>query len=305
MDIRQLHYAVLLAEHAHFGRAAAAAHISQSALSQQIARLERRLATKLFDRATTPLTLTEAGDTFIPQAMEILGRVRALEREVSALARSLTGRLRLGIFGAGAGELTATLVSGFRRAAPEVTLEFVELTMANQITALEQEIVDVALLHLPFDAPHLEFVPLFTEPRYATLPHDHPLAERPAISLADLHGDEFVAHRSSVPRPWAQYWSCAGDDGRSGATSGISSLTEGLHAVAYGQLVDTAPASGTRFFRHPGVCFVRLLDATPATAAVAGRRNCANPNTRRFLTLARELARSSRDLITALEQPAP
>lgn len=301
MDIRQLHYAVILAEHGHFGRAAAAAHISQSALSQQIARLERRLGTSLFVRTTTPVRLTEAGEVFLPQAIEILSQVRALEHEVSALARSLTGRLRVGIFGAGAGELTATLISAFRRAAPEVVVDFVELTMANQLSAVEEEIVDVALLHLPFEAPHLEFVPLFTEPRYATLPHTHRLAERPAISLADLRGERFVPHRPSVPRPWAQYWSCAGDDGRAGATSGISSITEGLHAVAYGKFVDTAPASGIRFFRHPGVRFVKLLDATPATAAVVARRNCANPHTRRFLELARHVAQHGGQLVAAME----
>jgi len=301
MDIRQLHYAVVLAEYGHFGRAATAVHISQSALSQQIAKLERQLNTKLFDRSHTPISLTKAGETFLPRAITILEQVGALKKEVSSLARTLRGDLRIGIFGAGAGELTATLISGFRRTAPEVNLDFVELSMTDQISAVEQQQVDVALLHMPFHAPQVQFIHLFSQPRYATIAHTHPMAHKPAMTLADLANDHFVTHRSNVPRTWAQYWSCAADDGRYGDRFGISSVVEGLHEVAYGKRVDTAPASGARFFRHPGVRFVKLLDASPATAAVAVRRGATNPAVRCFVELAQELAPSGGGVVRDLD----
>lgn len=293
MEVRQLRYAVLLAESRHFGRAASRAFVTQSALSQQISKLERELGIQLFRRDRTPIEPTPAGEEFLEHAAAILTKIGALERDMSRISRRRTHVLRVGVFGAGLGELTPVLLDGFRRATPDVRLELAELTMTTQLSALEEGVVDVALLHLPFDAPGIEFVPLFEEPRYAALPYHHPLAEAPTVSLADLADEQFVAARHDVPERWRAYWGCAemfGDPDRSAGFE-MGSVTEGLNAVAYLDRVDTAPASGTRYYRHPGVRFVRLTDAKPATAAVARKRGNDDRAVLAFLQFARRLAR--------------
>ena len=99
MELRQLRYFVTLSEELHFGRAAAREHIVQSALSQQVQRLERELGVGLFERSTHHVSLTAAGAVFLVEARQILAHVdRSAE-----IARSATGAsptLRVGIIDA-------------------------------------------------------------------------------------------------------------------------------------------------------------------------------------------------------------
>ena len=72
MELRQLEYVVAVAEQMHFGRAAQTLSIGQPAVSQQVARLERELGVRLFDRSGRTLRLTAAGSRFIPEARAVL-----------------------------------------------------------------------------------------------------------------------------------------------------------------------------------------------------------------------------------------
>jgi DNA-binding transcriptional LysR family regulator len=99
MELRQLRYFVVLAEELHFGRAAAREHIVQSALSQQVQRLERELGVRLLERSTHHVALTAAGAAFLAEAQQILAHVD----RAAHVARSATGAspaLRVGIIDA-------------------------------------------------------------------------------------------------------------------------------------------------------------------------------------------------------------
>jgi DNA-binding transcriptional LysR family regulator len=96
MELRQLRYFVTLAEELHFGRAAAREHIVQSALSQQVQRLERELGVRLLERSTHHVSLTAAGTVFLVEARQILAHVD----RAAVIARTATGAsptLRVGI----------------------------------------------------------------------------------------------------------------------------------------------------------------------------------------------------------------
>src|SRR6204780_5571993 len=96
MEFRQLRYFVTLAEELHFGRAAEREHIVQSALSQQVQRLERELGTRLLERSTHHVALTAAGAVFLVEARQILAHV---ERAAEAARRTAGAGapLRVGI----------------------------------------------------------------------------------------------------------------------------------------------------------------------------------------------------------------
>jgi DNA-binding transcriptional LysR family regulator len=99
MELRQLRYFVTLAEELHFGRAAAREHIVQSALSQQVQRLERELGVRLLERSTHHVALTAAGAAFLAEARQILTHVdRATE--IARSATDASPALRVGIIDA-------------------------------------------------------------------------------------------------------------------------------------------------------------------------------------------------------------
>ena len=97
MEFRQLRYFATLAEELHFGRAAAREHIVQSALSQQISRLERELGVRLVERSTHHVRLAPAGEVFLAEARQILGHLdRAKKAARSATASSSVLRVAVG-----------------------------------------------------------------------------------------------------------------------------------------------------------------------------------------------------------------
>lgn len=292
MEVRQLRYAVLLAETLHFGRAAERAFISQPAFSQQIARLERELGTKLFDRSSNRVALTTAGRLLVERAERMLEQLEATEADIRDLSQGAAGVLRVGIFGEGAGELTPLILDSYMRALPHVKLTFEELSMTNQVQALVEEDVDVAILRPPIADPRLALHTLFTEPRVAVLPNGHPLTDAPSLSVVDLIDEPFVSAAAGVPDEWGAFWRCDHDRGTPGRISAnMRSIAEGLAAVAYLGAVDTFPAAAARHYPYPGVCYVPLTDATPATVAVAQRRHDHRQTVAAFCVNATTIAR--------------
>ena len=97
MDIYTMQYVISAAEHENFSMAAQDCGVTQSALSQQISRLERELGVRLFSRGPRGVRQTEAGEAFIASAREILQRTEALRAEMSLFAGLYRGTLNIGI----------------------------------------------------------------------------------------------------------------------------------------------------------------------------------------------------------------
>ena len=93
MELRQLRYFVTLAEELHFGRAAAREHIVQSALSQQLQRLERELGVLLLERTTHHVQLSAAGAVFLIDARQILAHVERAAAAAQRAARSTPSQI--------------------------------------------------------------------------------------------------------------------------------------------------------------------------------------------------------------------
>jgi DNA-binding transcriptional LysR family regulator len=306
MELRQLRYAVRLAETLHFGRAAQGEFITQSAFSQQIARLERECGTPLFERSSNRVSLTPAGELFIRHATRMLSELDAMRAEIQRIATGTAGTLRVGVFAEGAGELTPLLFDAFRAAYPAVDLHIVELSISTQVEMLAGGAVDVALLRPPIPDPRLELHVLFAEPRFAGLPAGHPLAAREDLSIKDLAGEPFVAASGSPP--WSGFWRCAGEGVPAGESrASVDSVAESLAAIGFLGAVDTFPASAARRFPHPGVAYVRLRDGGYAAVAVAHRRGDDRTLVSAFRELAERTTREHLDVVplAVLPQDAP
>jgi DNA-binding transcriptional LysR family regulator len=143
MELRQLRYFVALSEELHFGRAAAREHIVQSALSQQVQRLERELGVGLFERSTHHVSLTAAGVVFLVEARQILAHVgRSAEIARSATGASVT--LRVGIIDASYDSMPQILHE-VQACCPGLVIHQVEAGVPEQYQQLVDGRLDVGI----------------------------------------------------------------------------------------------------------------------------------------------------------------
>ncbi len=186
MNLRDLRYLVALAEHRHFGRAAAASFVSQPTLSTQIRKLEDELGVALIERAPRRVMLTPIGREVAERARRILSEVNELRETAQRSRDPEAGTVRLGIFPTLGPYLLPHVVSQVRERFPKLELLLVEEKTEVLLHQLREGRLDAAILAMPLhdDQLHVEF--LFEEPFLMAVPTGHPLAAREAISLGDL-----------------------------------------------------------------------------------------------------------------------
>ncbi|MEU0004354.1 LysR family transcriptional regulator [Streptomyces sp. NPDC006314] len=182
MELRQLSYFVAVAEELHFGRAADRLHIVQSAVSQQIQRLERELGAELFDRSPRRVRLTGAGERLLPEARAVLA---AAEKARAAVA--VPAGLRLGT-STGLGAHLDRVLAAFAERAPDVPVELFSLPAGERLARVAAGGLDAAFVRSAEPPPGVRVLPLWPDPLVAALPAGHPLATRDGIDLADLAG---------------------------------------------------------------------------------------------------------------------
>ena len=190
-DPRLLRAFVALAGELHFGRAAVRLHVTQPALSQQIARLERQLGVRLFDRTRTHVELTEAGAAALAAARTAVDAAAAVEDVARSHARGEAGELRLGL-SPGTHYVAQSLLAEFARRRPKVRVR----ASQDSSGALAEQVADGGLeLAIGFctePRPGVECEWLRDEPAVVAVAADHPLAKRTAVALADLAGETFA-----------------------------------------------------------------------------------------------------------------
>jgi DNA-binding transcriptional LysR family regulator len=190
MELRQLHYFLTVAEELHFGRAAERLHIVQSAVSQQIRRLERDLGTDLFDRTTRTVRLTEAGKLLLPHARQMLATAAKARTAIDELRAEHATTVRLGT-SVGLGARLEIILAEFARLSGNSTLELVTAETDERLRRVRSGELDATLLRGERPAPGLELLPLWEDPLMVALPARHDLAVRGVIDMADLAGLPF------------------------------------------------------------------------------------------------------------------
>jgi DNA-binding transcriptional LysR family regulator len=180
LSTRRLQIFVAVAEHGSFSAAATALTYTQSAVSQQMAQLEREAGTQLVARSSRGVTLTAAGEALLAHARELLALIDDAERDVKALAELKGGVLRMGAFASAWTTLIPRAAQAFTARYPGVTLELHEADALGDL--------DLALL----TAPAENATALFDDPYRVVVPAGHPLATRERVTLDELTGETWV-----------------------------------------------------------------------------------------------------------------
>jgi len=192
IDIKHLRYFAMLAETLHFGRAAQRLHLSQPALSRQIAALEGELGVVLFERGTRAVALSAAGRRFADDARALLAGLEQAARNAQAAAQGEQGALSVGFTMCAAYSVVPGLARTYGAAYPAVELQIRELFPADLLTQLGDGKIDAAITFPIERTAGIRVREIHREPLCAVLAADHRLAGAAAIELSGLAGDAFV-----------------------------------------------------------------------------------------------------------------
>jgi DNA-binding transcriptional LysR family regulator len=184
VELRQLRYFVTLAEELHFGRAAEREHIVQSALSQQVQRLERELGVRLLERSTHHVGLTTAGAVFLVEARQILARV-ALAAEVARSAVGAAATLRVGIIDSSYDSMPQILHEVQARY-PGLVIHQVEVGVPEQYQQLIDGRLDVGIGRAALAPPQVASLLFRQDPLGVLVPSGHRFAGLEGVPVADL-----------------------------------------------------------------------------------------------------------------------
>jgi DNA-binding transcriptional LysR family regulator len=187
LELRHLEALSAVATEGTFGRAADALGYTQSAVSQQIAGLERIVNAKVFDRpgGPRPVQLTPVGRMLLSHADEVLGRVSSLARDLAEFKAGVTGRIDVGVFQSVAVKVVPMVVGRLRQEAPRVDVRPIEgINDQHLIEMVSSRELDLAFGVGSILDPRLKVVHLSHDPFVAVVPVDHPGGD--TVSLTGL-----------------------------------------------------------------------------------------------------------------------
>ncbi|MER7759843.1 LysR family transcriptional regulator [Streptomyces sp. NPDC097619] len=205
IDVQRLRVLRAVAEHGSFNRAATALRLTPSAVSQQVAALERGLGTEVVVRSTRGITLTPAGRVMVGAAESVAAELEHARQQVERLSTRRT-QLTVAAFTSGGRLLLPGALARLTAAHPDTVIHIREGEPEDTLPLVRRGTVDLALAYhfdgplptgpLPVGpqpaGPRLEWTPLLEDPLHVVLPADHRLADRPALDLTELAAEPWV-----------------------------------------------------------------------------------------------------------------
>ncbi|MFE0178782.1 LysR family transcriptional regulator [Streptomyces sp. NPDC059002] len=194
MDLQQMRYVVAVAETAGFTRAAERCHVVQSALSHQVARLEKELGARLFERTSRRVRLTAAGEAFLPAARQALEAAERARAEVAAATGEIRGRLTVGSIPTVAAVDLPVVLRDYHLRYPQVRISLRAGSSERLIEQVRDGELDAAFLGLQpgFRPQGVRDHELAHGRHVAVVAPDHPLAGRREVGLGCLVDEAFV-----------------------------------------------------------------------------------------------------------------
>lgn len=257
MEFKQLRSFIEVVHRGGFTQAGKTLHISQSAVSKQVAQLEYSLGTPLLERTGSHIRLTAAGRVVLQRAEAMLRLQSELQSELDDMQQLTRGELRLGLPQLGGDTLFAELFAEYRRRYPNVTIQLLEGGTRSIEQAILNGELEVGGSLMPSD-PAFAWQAFCDEPLDALLPVDHPLAQQPQVRLEALADTPFLMYQRSFVLNDRLLQACQSlgftpkEAGRSGQADFLAAL------VAAGQGVVLLPSVVARGLVRPGVVRVPL-----------------------------------------------
>jgi DNA-binding transcriptional LysR family regulator len=265
LDLRLVWYFVAVAEHRHFGRAAAGLRIAQPSLSRQVRRLEQQLGARLLDRTPQGTRLTEAGEVFLPRARALLRS--AAQAAAAARAAAQPSRITIGYT---SGLTLTPALRKLRHQHPDAEVHTLHLPWDEPRAALLEHRADAVVTRLPLRTDGLHVTILYDEPRLLLIPRSHRLAGKESVTLDDI-ADEPMPRLPDAA--WNAYWRIDPRPDGTPAPDGplVNAVEDKLELIAAGQAVAIVSAGLRAGSLHPDLTTISLDDVDPSHVVLAIR----------------------------------
>lgn len=202
MDLKQLEYIVKIAEVNSITKAAEQLYITQSALNQQLLKLENELGTQLFHRSKNAFRLTEAGNVYVSYAKRILQLKHEAYGILNDMADNKTGHLRVGLTPERGLQMFVAVYPKFYKLYPKLTIEPLEISVKKQVSMIANGYLDLGFVTLfEREKEGYEYVHIKDEELFLAIPRSHPLASRaaaPGEPLTEIDLDYFKHERFAL-----------------------------------------------------------------------------------------------------------
>lgn len=292
MDIttQQLRCFVAVAENLHFGRAAAALHLSPSTLSENVAALEKRVGRPLLRRSPR-VALTAAGEELLPLAGRALSAMDDVHEWSTDARKQDTIRVGLMV----SSRRFRTVMAGATDVMSQVSWEIKHLGFDGSYRALADDVVDCAFVTEAGPVPaDVRAMPLWKEGCVVVMRDDHPLARRAGVRRADLSGETVIGGRTSDS---SSRWltTLLGDLGDVRVQSIAADFDEILELCGVGAGINIAGESAAGAYARPGLSFIPLLDLPDLVTHLCLSPNTSSAHVLEFARIVTDLARSVDD----------
>jgi DNA-binding transcriptional LysR family regulator len=265
LDLRKLRYFVAVAEHRHFGRAAARLYIAQPVLSRQVRALEQELGCTLLTRTSRSVELTDAGAQLLEEARGVFAAVDGALRRVHEVDRGVE---RL-VVAFAPGLHVSEVIRAYAAEHPEVDIDLLTLRWWEQDAPLRDGRADVGYLRRPFDDAGLWTEPVGAEARVAYMAASHPLAGRDVLRAADLDGLTLLDPQKRQ----------------------FATIEEKFEHVAASEVAALVPESVARTYSRPDLVAVPLADEPLSETCLVVPEDRREQRVLDFLDVAREVLR--------------
>ena len=200
MEIRVLRYFLMTAREENITRAAELLHITQPTLSRQLMQLEEELGTKLFERSSHSIRLTEDGMLLRRRAQELVQLADSVEKEFRHSKEEMSGTISIGSGETGSMQELAEIIRDFQEKYPLVQYDLYTATADEIKERLDKGLLDIGLLTEPVDIMKYSFIRMKRKEKWGILVRrDSKLAEKTSIGPSDLLDvPVFLAHRALV-----------------------------------------------------------------------------------------------------------
>ncbi|MDH1656047.1 transcriptional regulator CynR [Pseudomonas mosselii] len=192
MLARHIQYFLAVAQHHSFTRAAAALHVSQPALSQQVRQLEESLGAQLFDRSGRTTRLTDAGEVYLRYAKRASQELQEARRAIHDVGDLSRGSLRVAVTPTFTSYLVGPLVEAFHGRYPNITLNLSEIAQERMEQMLQLDELDVGIAFDERHAQDIDTYPLLVETLALVVGSQHPLAQASAIGPQALNDESMI-----------------------------------------------------------------------------------------------------------------